>query len=162
MIQLTGVSRTYQMGGNPLHALRDVDLQVARGDYLSIMGPSGSGKSTLLHVLGCLDRPTAGSYRFGDAEIAQLNEAELSLLRRCQIGFVFQFFHLVPRLSAAGNVELPMVFAGIKPEERQRRVQEALGKVGLTKRSDHRPDGAMRHRRGRRPQLDRTPAGMFN
>jgi putative ABC transport system ATP-binding protein len=140
MIQLTGVSRTYQMGGNPVHALRLVDLQIDRGDYVSIMGPSGSGKSTLLHVLGCLDRPTAGSYRFGEAEIARLNETELSQLSSCQIGFVFQFFHLVPRLTAAGNVELPMVFAGIRPEERRQRVQEALQKVGLTQRSGHRPD----------------------
>jgi len=140
MIQLADVSRTYQMGGSPVHALRGVDLHIERGDYVSIMGPSGSGKSTLLHVLGCLDRPTEGSYRFGEAEIARLNEKELSHLRRCQIGFVFQFFHLVPRLTAAGNVELPMVFAGIRPEERRHRVQEALEKVGLTRRSAHRPD----------------------
>lgn len=140
MIQLSGVSRTYQMGGSPVQALREVDLCIDRGDYVSIMGPSGSGKSTLLHVLGCLDRPTQGSYRFGEAEIGGLNERELSLLRRCQIGFVFQFFHLVPRLTAAGNVELPMVFAGVRPEERRERVRDALGKVGLSPRAGHRPD----------------------
>ena len=140
MIRLSGVSRTYQMGGSPVQALREVDLFIDRGDYVSIMGPSGSGKSTLLHVLGCLDRPTQGSYRFGEAEIGGLNERELSLLRRCQIGFVFQFFHLVPRLTAAGNVELPMVFAGVRPEERRERVREALGKVGLSPRAGHRPD----------------------
>ena len=140
MIELTGVHRTYVVGGSPVHALKNVNLQIEAGDYVSIMGPSGSGKSTLLHILGCLDRPSAGSYRFAGEETGQLNEAELSRLRRCQIGFVFQFFHLVPRLTAAGNVELPMMFAGVSPDERRERVQQSLAKVGLTARADHRPD----------------------
>ena len=140
MIELIGVHRTYMVGGSPVHALNNVNLRIEAGDYASIMGPSGSGKSTLLHILGCLDRPSSGSYRFGGEETGQLNEAELSRLRRCQIGFVFQFFHLVPRLTAAGNVELPMMFAGIQPEERRQRVRQALEKVGLTARADHRPD----------------------
>jgi putative ABC transport system ATP-binding protein len=140
MIELAGVDRTYVVGGSPLHALRQVTFTIAAGDYVSVMGPSGSGKSTLLHILGCLDRPTAGSYRFAGADTHQLDEDQLSRLRRCQIGFVFQFFHLIPRLTAAGNVELPMVFAGISPEQRRPRVAQALARVGLTPRAHHRPD----------------------
>jgi putative ABC transport system ATP-binding protein len=140
MIELVGVHRTYVVGGSPVHALNNINLRIEAGDYVSIMGPSGSGKSTLLHILGCLDRPSAGSYRLAGEETGQLNEVQLSRLRRCQIGFVFQFFHLVPRLTAAANVELPMMFAGVPPEERRQRVQEALEKVGLTARGDHRPD----------------------
>jgi len=98
MIELVGVHRTYVVGGSPVHALNDVNLRIEAGDYVSIMGPSGSGKSTLLHILGCLDRPSAGSYRLAGEKTGQLNEVQLSRLRRCQIGFVFQFFHLVPRL----------------------------------------------------------------
>ncbi len=140
MIQLSGVERTYLVGGQPVHALRDVRLGIEAGEYVSIMGPSGSGKSTLLHILGCLDRPTAGSYRLAGQETASLAENELSRLRRCQIGFVFQFFHLVPRLTAAGNLELPMIFAGIAPDERRQRASRALELVGLTPRAGHRPD----------------------
>ncbi len=140
MIQLAGVDRTFTVGGSPVHALRNIHLEINSGEYVSIMGPSGSGKSTLLNVLGCLDRPTAGSYRVAGEETAQLGENELSLLRRHQIGFVFQFFHLVPRLTAAANVELPMVFAGIPPEERGERVRKVLDIVGLTPRATHRPD----------------------
>jgi len=140
VIQLAGVERTYVVGSSPVHALRGVQLTIQAGEYVSIMGPSGSGKSTLLHILGCLDRPTAGSYRFAGEETASVTEAELSRLRRYQIGFVFQFFHLVPRLTAEGNVELPMVFAGIPPDERRRRAQQALELVGLTPRAGHRPD----------------------
>ena len=140
MIQLAGLDRTYVVGSSPVRALRNVHLTIDSGEYVSIMGPSGSGKSTLLHILGCLDRPTAGSYQFAGEETAGLTENQLSRLRRHQIGFVFQFFHLVPRLTAAGNVELPMIFAGIDPEERGRRVQQALEGVGLTPRAGHRPD----------------------
>jgi putative ABC transport system ATP-binding protein len=128
------------VGGAPVHALREVNLDIDRGDYVSLMGPSGSGKSTLLHILGCLDRPTSGSYRFGDQATGQLGETELSRLRQFQIGFVFQFFHLVPRLTAAANVELPMLFAGIAPEARRQRVRTALERVELTSRAGHRPD----------------------
>ena len=140
MIQLAGLDRTYVVGGSPVLALRNVHLTIDSGEYVSIMGPSGSGKSTLLHILGCLDRPTAGSYRFAGEETAGLTEGQLSRLRRHQIGFVFQFFHLVPRLTAAGNVELPMIFAGIDPGERAQRVRQALEVVGLTPRAGHRPD----------------------
>lgn len=140
MIQLSGVDRTFVVGGRPVHALRGVNLKIVSGEYVSIMGASGSGKSTLLNLLGCLDRPTSGSYRFGGQETAGLSDGELSLLRRHRIGFVFQFFHLVPRLTAAANVELPMVFAGIPPQERNARVRRALEVVGLTPRAGHRPD----------------------
>lgn len=140
MIELAGVKRTYLVGGRPVHALKDTNLRIEKGEYVSVMGPSGSGKSTLLNILGCLDRPSAGSYRFAGEETARMTEFQLSRLRRHQIGFVFQFFHLVPRLTAAGNVELPMVFAGIPPEERRQRVREALEVVGLSARVGHRPD----------------------
>ena len=140
MIELVGISRVFIVGGRPVHALRDVDLAFAAGEYMAIMGPSGSGKSTLLNLLGCLDRPTAGSYRFEGRETARLSENELARMRRERIGFVFQSFHLVARLTAAENVELPMIFAGIEPEERRERVGAALKAVGLSERAGHRPD----------------------
>jgi putative ABC transport system ATP-binding protein len=140
VIEMAGVSRTFQVGGRPVHALRGIDLTVPDGDYVAVMGPSGSGKSTLLNILGCLDHPTAGSYRLDGREVARLGEAELSQVRRHKIGFVFQSFHLVPRLTAAGNVELPMVFAGVPRGERARRVGGALAAVGLAERAEHRPD----------------------
>ena len=140
MIELDGVERTYVVGGSPVRALRNVQLTIRGGEYVSIMGPSGSGKSTLLNILGCLDRPTAGSYRFAGEETASLAETQLSHLRRYKIGFVFQFFHLVPRLTALENVALPMVFAGIPPAERSNRAREVLEQVGLLPRATHRPD----------------------
>ena len=140
MIELEQVSRTFHVGGRPVHALRDFSLSVPDSDYLSIMGPSGSGKSTLLNLLGCLDRPTAGSYRLDGREVGGLDDAALTQVRRHKIGFVFQSFHLVPRLSAAGNVELPMIFAGVEPSERRQRVDRALGGVGLSDRAAHRPE----------------------
>jgi putative ABC transport system ATP-binding protein len=140
VIQLAALDRTFMVGGRPVHALRSIDLKIESGEYVSIMGASGSGTSTLLNILGCLDRPTAGSYRFSGEETAHLDESELSRLRRNQIGFVFQFFHLVPRLTAAANVELPMVFAGVPPAERAARASQVLETVGLTPRAGHRPD----------------------
>ena len=140
MIALTGIHRDYDIGGRPVRALRGVDLSLSDGDYVSIMGPSGSGKSTLLNILGCLDHPTEGSYRLDGREVAGLDENELALVRRHRIGFVFQSFHLVPRLTAEGNVELPMVFAGVEPSERKKRADEALAAVGLSDRAHHTPD----------------------
>jgi len=140
VIELHGVERTYVVGGNPVRALRNVQLTIRDGEYVSIMGPSGSGKSTLLNILGCLDRPTAGSYRFAGEETSTLAETQLSHLRRYKIGFVFQFFHLVPRLTALENVALPMVFAGIPPAERVRHAREVLEQVGLLPRATHRPE----------------------
>ena len=140
MIRLTGISRTYEVGGEPVHALVDVSEEIQAGEHLAIMGPSGSGKSTLLHVLGCLDRPDRGTYQLDGRDVSRLDEAELSLVRRHTIGFVFQFFHLVPRLSAQENVELPMIFAGTKPAERRERALARLRAVGLEPRAKHRPD----------------------
>lgn len=140
MIALRGIARTFQVGGRPVRALHDIDLEIAAGDYVSIMGPSGSGKSTLLNLIGCLDRPSAGSYVLDGRETAGLSELELARVRRHKIGFVFQFFHLVPRLTAAQNVELPLMFAGVEARERRRRAEAALAAVGLTARGHHRPD----------------------
>jgi putative ABC transport system ATP-binding protein len=140
VIELRGLTRTFYVGGRPVHALRELDLSVPDGDYISIMGPSGSGKSTLLNLLGCLDRPTAGSYLLDGDEVGQLGEDELTQVRRHKIGFVFQSFHLVPRLTAAGNVELPMTFAGVERAERRDKVARALQSVGLAERVGHRPE----------------------
>ena len=140
MIALRGLTRHYQVGDQIVRALDGVDLDVPDGDYVAIMGPSGSGKSTLLHLLGCLDRPTAGSYRLDGDEVGTLDDAALADVRSRRIGFVFQFFHLVPRLDASANVELPMVLAGLRPAERRERARAALAAVGLTDRADHRPD----------------------
>ncbi len=140
MIRLQGVSRDYRMGEEVVHALREVDLTIEAGDYLSIMGPSGSGKSTLLHILGLLDRPSGGRYFFEDREVSHLDDEAQARLRLERIGFVFQFFHLVPRLSAAQNVELPLILAGVAPSERRERVMTALESLGLADRAGHRPD----------------------
>ncbi|MEW6366537.1 MAG: ABC transporter ATP-binding protein [Acidobacteriota bacterium] len=140
MIQLEGVSREFQVGDETVHALRDITLEIQDGEYIALMGPSGSGKSTLLNVVGCLDRPTTGTYSLGGKDVTRLSEAELSMVRRHHMGFVFQFFHLIPRLDAAGNVELPMVFAGVPGAERRQRVAKALESVGLSHRARHRPN----------------------
>jgi len=140
MIALRGLTRHYQVGDQIVRALDGVDLDVPDGDYVAIMGPSGSGKSTLLHLLGCLDRPTAGSYRLDGSEVGTLDDAALADVRSRKIGFVFQFFHLVPRLDASANVALPMLLAGVRPAERRERARAALAAVGLTDRADHRPD----------------------
>ena len=140
MIRLDKVCRTYQLGGQPVHALVDVTETIETGEHVAIMGPSGSGKSTLLNVLGCLDRPDSGSYWLDGKEVGTLDDEALTQVRRHLIGFVFQSFHLVPRLTAAENVELPMVFAGLPRSERRRRAAEALAAVDLSDRGDHRPD----------------------
>ena len=128
------------VGGQPVHALVDVDEEIAAGEHVAIMGPSGSGKSTLLNILGLLDRPSSGSYWLDEREVSHLDELELTQVRRHRIGFVFQFFHLVSRLTALENVELPMVFAGIPREERRKKARAVLEAVGLSERADHRPD----------------------
>ena len=140
MIRLRDIWRTYDVGGRPLHALREIDETIAAGEHIAIMGPSGSGKSTLLSLLGCLDRPTRGSYELEGREVGTLTEVQLADVRRHRIGFVFQSFHLVPRLTAIANVELPMVFAGLPRKERGRRAAEALESVGMLNRAEHRPD----------------------
>jgi putative ABC transport system ATP-binding protein len=140
VIELDRLSRVYDVGGEPLWALRDVTETVDAGDYVAIMGPSGSGKSTLLNLIGCLDRPTSGSYRLDGREVSSLSLGELSDVRRHDIGFVFQAYHLVPRLDASTNVELPMMLAGVARGERHARVRESLESVGLGQRLTHRPD----------------------
>ena len=139
MIELDRVSKIYMMGGRPLHALDDVTESIEAGGYVAVMGPSGSGKSTLLNIVGCLDRPTSGTYRLDGRDVGTLPELELSRIRGRQIGFVFQTFHLVARLSAAENVAFPMIFAGVPRPERRQRVRVALEEVGLGDRAEHRP-----------------------
>ena len=139
MIELDHVSRLYTMGEEPLRALDDVSEVIEAGEYVAVMGPSGSGKSTMLNILGCLDRPNEGVYRLDGDDVGALSEDEVSAIRRHKIGFVFQTFHLVPRLSAEENVAFPMVFAGVPRGERSERVTAALAAVGLARRATHRP-----------------------
>ena len=140
MIELAQISRSFAVGDEAVHALDQVTLTIPDGDYVSVMGPSGSGKSTLLNALGLLDRPDTGSYRLNDVETTDLAEERRARLRRDHIGFVFQAFHLVPRLSAADNIGLPMVLAGIDPGERRTRIDEVLTALDLSERASHRPD----------------------
>ena len=139
MIELDHVSRLYAMGEEPLRALNDVSEVIEAGEYVAVMGPSGSGKSTMLNILGCLDHPNEGVYRLDGDDVGALSEDEVSAIRRHKIGFVFQTFHLVPRLSAEENVAFPMVFAGVPRGERSERVAAALAAVGLARRATHRP-----------------------
>jgi putative ABC transport system ATP-binding protein len=139
MIALDKVSRTFQVGEQQVLALREVSLSVGAGEYIAIMGPSGSGKSTLLNLLGLLDRPSSGRYHLDGRDVTDLNEAESARVRREKIGFVFQSFHLVPRLTAAANVALPMLLAGVAAAERKRRVTQLLTEVGLSARAEHLP-----------------------
>ncbi len=138
-LKLRDVNKTYLVGDAPLRALRDVSLDIEAGEYLSVMGPSGSGKSTLLNMLGLLDRPDSGEYWLADRATAKLAEEERALLRRRHIGFIFQSFHLIPRLTAAENVELPLMLAGENPRSRKKAVEALLEKVGLADRRHHLP-----------------------
>ncbi|GAB3350761.1 ABC transporter ATP-binding protein [Amycolatopsis echigonensis] len=140
VIAVSGLRKTYGSGETAVHALRGVDLRVWPGEYVAIMGASGSGKSTLLNMLGCLDTPTSGRYLLDGFSVADLNERQLALLRNRKIGFIFQSFNLVPRTSALSNVELPMVYSGLKRGERRRRALAALEMVGLTDRAKHLPN----------------------
>ncbi len=140
MIELEGIWRDFQVGDQTVHALREIDLSIGAGEYVSLMGPSGSGKSTLLNIIALLDRPTRGRYLLEGQPVEELGDRELARLRGRKIGFVFQFFHLIPRLTAAENIELPMVLAGIAPAERRRRVAEALADFSLADRADHLPE----------------------
>ena len=140
MIELQNVCRTFIVGDQQVAALRDIDLRLDAGEYISIMGPSGSGKSTMLNMLGLLDRPSSGTYLLDGGNVTELNDEQQARVRREKIGFVFQSFHLVPRLTAAQNVELPMILAGIPAEERKARVQVLMQNYGLSDRADHKPD----------------------
>ncbi len=139
-IELAGLSRVFRLGDSEVRALRGIDLAIGAGEYVSVMGPSGSGKSTLLNLVGLLDRPDAGRYRFEGRDATTLDATEQAAVRSRRIGFVFQSFHLVPRLSAAENIALPLVLAGIAPSERAARVAAALAGFGLAERAAHRPD----------------------
>ena len=140
LIELTAIERQFQLGDSCVRALRHVDLCIDAADYVSVMGPSGSGKSTLLNLLGLLDRPDAGRYRLEGRDVTTLSAEEQARVRSERIGFVFQSFHLVPRLTAAENIALPMTLAGIDPEQRALRVKQALKDYGLTDRARHRPN----------------------
>lgn len=140
MIELQNVCRTFTVGDQEVAALRDINLRLDAAEYISIMGPSGSGKSTLLNLLGLLDRPSSGTYLLDEGNVTDLSDEQQASVRRDKIGFVFQSFHLVPRLTAAQNVELPMILAGIPAEERKARVRVLMQNYGLAQRADHRPD----------------------
>ena len=140
LISIRDLHRVYQVGTEQVHALNGVDLEIDANEYVAIMGPSGSGKSTLMNIVGCLDTPSKGSYRLKEREIADLTDDELARIRNQEIGFVFQTFNLLARADALHNVELPLVYAGIRHEERRRRAREALERVGLGDRMKHRPN----------------------
>ncbi|MGE5322878.1 MAG: ABC transporter ATP-binding protein [Actinomycetota bacterium] len=140
MIELKQVNRIFQLGSQTVHALKDVNLRISAGDYLSIMGPSGSGKSTLLNVLGLLDRPTSGQYWFEGQDVTALDDVQQSRIRQRKIGFIFQFFHLIPRLTAAENMTLPLMLSGVPLAERQKRAARLVADFGLGERAQHRPD----------------------
>jgi putative ABC transport system ATP-binding protein len=140
VLRVEGLGRDYVMGSETVHALRSVDLTVSRNEYVAIMGPSGSGKSTLMNILGCLESPSRGEYWLNGEQVSGLSDAELARIRNREIGFVFQTFNLLARATALRNVELPLVYAGVRAEERRRRATETLRRVGLGDRMHHRPN----------------------
>jgi len=140
MIRLEGISKSYTMGHEEIPILKDIDLTVGEGEYVAIMGPSGSGKSTLMNMIGCLDRPTRGRYLLNGMDVFAKDDVELAQVRNQTIGFVFQQFQLLPRMSAKRNVELPLIYAGVPKAEREQRALKALERVGLLERANHRPN----------------------
>ena len=140
LIRLEHISRRYEMGSEVVHALRDVSLTVARGEYVAIMGPSGSGKSTLMNIIGCLDTPSSGTYILNGTDVSDMDDNELAEVRNREIGFVFQTFNLLPRANALHNVELPLIYAGIPAAQRRQMALEALTSVGLADRLTHKPN----------------------
>lgn len=140
MIQLEHIHRYFQVGDQQVHALNDINFTINKGEYVSVMGPSGSGKSTLLNIIALLDRPSSGRYVLNGLDVIQRSDDELARIRRENIGFVFQFFHVIPRLTAAENVEMPMLLAGVSIKERQQRVKDALAAVSLDHRAQHKPN----------------------
>jgi putative ABC transport system ATP-binding protein len=140
MIRLESITRSFLLGKESVHVLNGISLTIREGEFAAIMGPSGSGKSTLMNIIGCLDKPTEGEYYLGGENVSHYHDKELARVRNQSIGFVFQQFHLLPRLSALKNVELPMIYTGISKKERQSRAEEALIKVGLVDRMNHLPN----------------------
>ena len=140
LISLEGIRKSYALGGNVVHALREIDLKIEKGEYTALMGPSGSGKSTLMNIIGCLDSPSQGQYWLNGKEVSRMNDVDLSRVRNQEIGFVFQTFNLLNRLSALDNVALPLVYAGMKSKERLARAEAVLEQVGLKDRMHHRPN----------------------
>jgi len=139
LIEMKGITKVYRMGEEDVQALRGIALSIDKGEYVAIMGPSGSGKSTLMNLIGCLDTPTAGSYRLNGSEVARMTDDELAGIRNREIGFVFQTFNLLPRTTAVAQVELPLVYSGVPKRERHQRAVEALHAVGLADRMTHQP-----------------------
>jgi len=139
LIEITHITKRYEMGDNVVMALQDVNLKIERGEYLSIMGPSGSGKSTFMNILGCLDTPSIGEYKFRGVDVSKLDDDALSAMRNKEIGFVFQNFNLLPKLNAVQNVELPLAYAGVPAAERRERAIRALERVKLADRMYHKP-----------------------
>ncbi len=139
LIEITHITKRYEMGDNVVMALQDVNLKIERGEYLSIMGPSGSGKSTFMNILGCLDTPSTGEYKFRGVDVSKLDDDALSAMRNKEIGFVFQNFNLLPKLNAVQNVELPLAYAGVPASERRERAIRALERVKLADRMYHKP-----------------------
>lgn len=138
-IDLHGITKTYKTGSLEVPVLHGIDLRVERGEYVALMGPSGSGKSTMMNIIGCLDRPTSGTYKLDGEDVARLDEAALAAIRLRKLGFVFQGFNLLPRTDARKNVELPLFYAGVKTRERRERADAALAEVGLADRANHKP-----------------------
>ena len=140
LIRISKLARRYVMGTETVHALREVSLEIARGEYVAIMGPSGSGKSTLMNMIGCLDTPTSGSYELNGQDVSHMDDNQLAEIRNREIGFIFQTFNLLARSTALRNVELPMIYAGVPAEERRAKALHALAQVGLADRVQHKPN----------------------
>src|SRR5437763_14438111 len=161
LIRLQKISRRYQMGAETIHALREVSLEIEKGDYVAIMGPSGSGKSTLMNLVGCLDTPTSGRYELNGVQVGQMDDNDLAEIRNKEIGFIFQTFNLLPRSDALRNVELPLVYYGVPSDERRQIAMDALTSVGLADRVHPKPNemsGGQRPRAAVARALVNTPS----